>query len=53
MCQKLDRLSRIIIQTGNGLLEQVEHFKYLGSSTDQVCRCVMEIRFRIAHSKSA
>jgi len=42
MCQKSDRIRRINIQTGNQLLEQVEHFKYLGSLTNQDGRCVME-----------
>jgi len=31
MCQKSDRIRRINTQTVNQLLEQMEHFKYLGS----------------------
>lgn len=53
MCQKSDRICRINIQTGNQLLEPVEHFKYLGSLINQDGRCVMEIRSRIAQAKSA
>jgi hypothetical protein len=35
MCQKEKRIHRINIQTGNKLLEQVEHYKYLGSIISQ------------------
>jgi hypothetical protein len=31
VCQKEERIRRINIQIGNKLLEQVEHYKYLGS----------------------
>jgi hypothetical protein len=35
MCQKEERIRRINMQTGNKLIEQVEHYKYLGSIFNQ------------------
>lgn len=51
LCLKLDRIRRINIHVGNRLLEQVDHFKYLGSSINQDGRCFMQIRSRIAQAK--
>jgi hypothetical protein len=52
MYQKEERICRINIQTGNKLLEQVEHYKYLDSIINQDGRCIIEIRSRIARAKS-
>jgi hypothetical protein len=47
MCQKEKRIHIINIQTGNKLLEQVVHYKYLGNIVNQDGRYIIEIRSRL------
>jgi hypothetical protein len=50
MWQKEVRIRRINIQTENKLLEQIEHYKYLGSIINQGGSCIIEIRSRITQN---
>jgi hypothetical protein len=52
MRQKLYRIRRTNIQSEE-MIEQMQHFKYLGSSVDQDGKHIMEISSRIAQAKSA